>query len=83
MKTLVKPKEIFYTIKNTWRLSMPTETEKWSNLSEIALHIGVSKNTIRNWIKNESMPAHKVGKLWLFRVSEVDQWIASQNQNHA
>ena len=62
---------------------MPTETEKQSNLSEIALHIGVSKDTIRNWIKNESMPAHKVGKLWLFRVSEVDQWIASQNQNHA
>ena len=30
---------------------MPNEPEKWSNLEEIAEHIGVSKDTIRNWIK--------------------------------
>lgn len=30
---------------------MKKESEKWSSLEEIAKHLGVSKDTIRNWIK--------------------------------
>ena len=30
---------------------MTSEPEKWSSLEEIAKHLGVSKDTIRNWIK--------------------------------
>ena len=30
---------------------MQKEPEKWSSLEEIAEHLGVSKDTIRNWIK--------------------------------
>lgn len=26
--------------------------EKWSNLEEISEYLGVTKDTIRNWIKN-------------------------------
>lgn len=52
-----------------------TTTEKWSSLEEIAKHIGVSKDTIYRWIANKQMPAHKVGKLWKFKISEVDEWV--------
>jgi excisionase family DNA binding protein len=53
------------------------ETAKWLNLDDIATYLGVSKDTVRNWIKKNNMPAHKVGRLWKFRKSEVDHWISS------
>jgi len=56
---------------------MSNEIEKWVGLSEIAEHLGVSKDTIRNWIKKENIPFHKVGKLYKFRISEVDKWVES------
>ena len=49
--------------------------EKWSSLEEIAEHLGVSKDTVYRWIADKDMPAHKVGKLWKFKISEIDQWI--------
>lgn len=52
-------------------------TEHWSNLEEIANHIGVSKDTIRSWIKKETIPYHKVGRQYKFRISEVDAWVES------
>lgn len=34
--------------------------EKWSSLEEVAEYLGVTKDTIRNWIKKSDIPAHKV-----------------------
>lgn len=51
--------------------------ERWLSLEEIANHIGCSKDTIRNWIKKETIPFHKVGRMYKFRISEVDAWIES------
>lgn len=56
---------------------MLKEPEKWSNLEEIASHCGVSKDTIRNWIKKEAIPFHKMGKQYKFKISEVDKWVES------
>ncbi len=52
-----------------------TTTEKWSSLGEIATHLGVSKDTIYRWIATKQMPAHKIGKLWKFKISEIDGWV--------
>jgi excisionase family DNA binding protein len=52
--------------------------DKWIGIEEAADYIGVNKDTVRNWIKKESdIPAHKVGKLWKFKRSELDSWIKS------
>ena len=51
--------------------------EKWSNLEETAEYLGVTKDTIRSWIKKTDIPAHKVGRLWKFKFSEVDEWVKS------
>lgn len=56
---------------------MSKEPEKWSSLEEIAEHLGVSKDTIRNWIKKGVIPYHRVGKQFKFRISEVDAWVES------
>ncbi|WP_037284696.1 helix-turn-helix domain-containing protein [Saccharibacillus sacchari] len=56
---------------------MYNEPEKWSSLEDIAEHLGVSKDTIRNWIKKDVIPHHRIGKLFKFRISEVDTWVES------
>ena len=53
--------------------------EGWISIKEIAAHLGVSRDTVLNWIAKKNMPAHKVGKLWKFQVSEVDEWVKSGN----
>ena len=49
--------------------------EPWVSLDEIAEHLGVSRDTVYRWTDNRGMPAHKVGRLWKFKVSQVDQWV--------
>lgn len=54
-----------------------SDIERWMSLEEIANHLGVSKDTIRAWIKKDTIPYHKVGRLYKFRASEVDNWVES------
>ena len=54
---------------------MSETNEKWSNLEETAEYLGVTKDTIRSWIKKTDIPAHKIGRLWKFKFSEVDEWV--------
>jgi len=49
--------------------------ERWLSVEEIAAHLGVNPDTIYKWITRKKMPAHKVGRLWKFTVSEVDSWV--------
>ena len=52
--------------------------DKWIGIEEAANYLGVNKGTIRNWIKRDNgIPAHKIGKLWKFKKSELDQWVKS------
>ncbi len=52
--------------------------DKWINLEEAADYLSVNKDTIRNWIrKGTGIPAHKIGKLWKFKKSELDDWVKS------
>lgn len=46
--------------------------EKWSTLKEVQVYFGVGRETILEWIAKRGMPAYKVGKLWKFKQSEVD-----------
>ena len=54
-----------------------SEPERWYSLEEIAEHVGVSQDTIHRWIRNKDMPARKVGRLWKFKLTEVDGWVNS------
>ena len=53
------------------------DVERWLSLEEIAKHVGCSKDTIRAWIKKKTIPYHKVGRMYKFKISEVDAWIES------
>lgn len=53
------------------------EEERWLSVAEIAVHLGVKRDTVYKWIDRKQMPAHKVGKLWKFKASEIDSWVKS------
>lgn len=38
-------------------------------------HLGVSSDTVYKWIEQRSMPAHRMGRLWKHKKTEVDRWI--------
>lgn len=52
-------------------------TDNWIGIEEAASYLGVTKETVRNWIKKTDIPAHKIGKLWKFKRSELDAWVKS------
>ena len=56
---------------------MTNTEEKWVGIEEIALHLDVNKDTIRNWIKKTDIPAHRVGRQWKSKLSEIDEWVRS------
>jgi len=56
---------------------MDSNIENWLSLKEITAYLGASRESVLKWIEHKNMPAHKLGKLWRFKVSEVDEWIKS------
>ena len=54
---------------------MSNEPEKWSSLEEISVHLGVSKDTIRNWIKKDAIPFKRIGKQYKLKITEIDEWV--------
>ncbi len=53
--------------------------EPWLSLDDIAKHMGVSRDTIYRAIEKRALPAHKIGRLWKFKVSHVDAWVRDGN----
>ncbi len=53
--------------------------ERWQSVAEIAEYLGVKRDTVYKWIDRKGMPAHKVGRLWKFKLSEVEAWVRSGN----
>jgi len=51
--------------------------DRWLSVDEIAVYLGIKRETIYKWLAEKSMPAHKLGKLWKFRMDEVDEWLRS------
>lgn len=57
--------------------------EKWLSVEEIAEHLGISKETVYRWLEKGRIPSHRIGKLWKFKVSEVDAWVVNGGASDA
>lgn len=51
--------------------------EKWVTLKEVQSYLGVRRETVLQWIAKRNLPAYKVGRLWKFKLTEVDDWVRS------
>jgi excisionase family DNA binding protein len=49
--------------------------EPWVSVEHVAKHLGVAKDSVYRWIDHNGLPAHKIGRLWKFKLSEVDNWV--------
>jgi excisionase family DNA binding protein len=51
------------------------EPEPWVSVEAVAEHLGVARDSIYRWIESRALPAHRIGRLWKFKLSEVDGWV--------
>lgn len=59
-------------------IAMNELNDKWISIDAAAEYLDVNKDSIRNWIKKGTdIPAHKIGKQWKFKKSELDEWVKS------
>lgn len=56
---------------------MDNNLERLYSMKEIMEYFGVSRDKVLDWIERRNMPAAKIGRLWKFKVSEVDAWMKS------
>lgn len=55
--------------------------EPWTSVDDIARHLGVAKDSVYRWIDRRGLPAHRIGRLWKFKISEVDEWVRAGGAN--
>ena len=51
--------------------------EGWGGIADVAAHLSIGRDSIYRWVDSRDFPAHKVGRLLRFRLSEVDEWAKS------
>lgn len=49
--------------------------EPWVSVEDVAKHLGVTKDSVYRWIETRHLPAHKVGRLFKLKLTEVDEWV--------
>ena len=58
-----------------------TTTEPWVSVEDVAKHLGVARDSVYRWIESRGLPAHKVGRIWKFKLSQVDAWVEARGAN--
>ena len=51
--------------------------ENYIGIVVAALFLNINPVTLRKWVKDKSVPAHKIGKQWKFKRSELEEWVKS------
>jgi excisionase family DNA binding protein len=57
--------------------------DRWLSVDEIAIYLGIKRDTVYRWISERNLPGHKIGRLWKFRKEEVDEWVKSGGADDA
>lgn len=52
-----------------------SEPEPWVTVEEVSKHVGIAKDTVYRWIDSKNLLAHKIGRLWKFKLTQIDKWI--------
>jgi len=55
--------------------------EGWITIEQAAEHLSVSPNFLYNKGKILNIPRVKLGKMYRYKVSQLDNWVLSQSEN--
>lgn len=59
-------------------MTEPSAEEAYIGIEDAAEYLGIKPITLRSWIKKkDDLPAYRIGKLWRFKRSELDDWVSS------
>lgn len=53
----------------------PMTAEPWVSVRGVATQLGIGKDSVYRWIETRSLSAHKIDRLWKFKLPEVDRWV--------
>ena len=51
------------------------EKEPWVSVDMVAKHLGIARDTVYRWIDAKGLPAHRIGRLWKFKLTQIDTWV--------
>lgn len=54
--------------------------ERWVGVDDVATHLGVAKDSVYRWVEGRELPAHRVGRLFRFKLSEIDEWVRQDKE---
>jgi excisionase family DNA binding protein len=54
---------------------MDTPAHLAVSVDEVANHLGVAKDSVYRWNEAKRLAAHRVGRLWKVKLSEIDEWV--------
>lgn len=57
-----------------------TVEERWVSLDNLATHLGVARDSVHRWIEERGLPAHRVERLFRFKLSKIDYWVRQNNE---
>jgi len=60
-----------------------TAEERWVGVEDVAKHLDVNKDSVYRWIEKMGLPAHRVGRLFRFKISEIDDWVRADGASEA
>jgi len=53
-------------------------SEALMNIKELSKYLRVETTTLYHWSKQGRIPAYKLGTMWRFRKSDIDEWLEGQ-----
>jgi excisionase family DNA binding protein len=53
--------------------------DRWLTVDDICKYLSITKDTVYKWIEQKGMPASKIGRKWLFRKEDIDDWVKSKS----
>lgn len=77
---LLSVSEIF-TVEMTMSPRAKAVLEPYLTVNDVCKYLKISNESLYGWIKNTDIPAHKVGKRWLFSKDELDAWVRSDGMS--
>ena len=53
---------------------MPKQ-EPWVSVEDVAKYQGIAKVTVYRRVDSKNLPAHRIGRLWKFKLADINNWV--------